>query len=211
MIQWPAGLRVRPVSEWPGARTARPRRSAFSAQWRDTVALLRRELGALHARDVVLMVDIREDQLRLDGLPRANAIPASPGVVLAFETPDGPLMFPADQFDDWQDNTRAIALTLEALRKIDRYGVTTHGEQYRGWRAIEAAPARPDVFHDEVAAAAWLRAMLEVHGQPAPHGIEEDVLLRRAQRVAHPDHGGNREDWALVQEAERVFRDCGLL
>lgn len=42
---------------------------------------------------------------------------------------------------DWQINLRAIALGLEALRKLDRYGITSRGEQYTGWRAIEATPS----------------------------------------------------------------------
>jgi hypothetical protein len=38
-------------------------------------------------------------------------------------------------------NARAIALGLEALRKVDRYRITKRGEQYTGWSALP--PATP--------------------------------------------------------------------
>src|SRR5690606_5164123 len=79
-----------------------------------------------------------EDDIRLDGLPRANARPGHQGVVLAFDSKYGPLKYATDTFDRWQDNLRAIALGLESLRRVDRYGITKRGEQYTGWRQLPA-------------------------------------------------------------------------
>lgn len=42
----------------------------------------------------------------------------------------GHLSYPCDTFTTLQDNLRVIALALEALRMVDRYGVTRRGEQY---------------------------------------------------------------------------------
>jgi hypothetical protein len=46
-------------------------------------------------------------------------------------------------FPAWQNNVRAIALALEALRKVDRYGVTRGNEQYTGFRALGSGIAVP--------------------------------------------------------------------
>lgn len=47
------------------------------------------------------------------------------------------LVFATDAYALWEHNVRAIALTLEALRAVDRYG-TTGGRQYAGFRQLQA-------------------------------------------------------------------------
>ena len=69
-------------------------------------------------------------------MPRANASPKSPAVVIAFESKHGPLQYATDAFTHWQANVRAVALGLEALRRVERYGITKHGEQYTGWKQL---------------------------------------------------------------------------
>lgn len=48
------------------------------------------------------------------------------------------LSYPCDSCDNWQHNVRSIALALQALRAVDRYGVTRRAEQYRGWGKLPA-------------------------------------------------------------------------
>jgi hypothetical protein len=129
---------VRPIDTWPGPRSHRHRMSQFSASYSATERLLAAELGHLAARNVVLMIDVSESDIRLDGLLRASARPDYPGVIVAFDSRYGPLKYMSDTFTRWQDNVRAIALGLEALRKVDRYGITKRGEQYTGWRQLTA-------------------------------------------------------------------------
>src|ERR1700675_3855774 len=86
--------------------------------------------GALDAKKLVFQIDVRESEIRLDGLPSARARPNDPAVIVSFDSKHGPLRYFCDQFTDWQDNIRAIALGLEALRKVERYGITHRGEQY---------------------------------------------------------------------------------
>lgn len=118
-------LAFRPIQSWPGALTKIRRRAQFKAGYTATLGLLDRELQYLAAKDVVLQVALRDEDIRLDGAPRANAKPAShPGVILSFDSKHGPLSYPCDTFADWEDNLRAIALSLEHLRAVDRYGVT---------------------------------------------------------------------------------------
>ncbi len=46
--------------------------------------------------------------------------------------------FPCDRFKHWDDNLRAISLTLERMRAVDRYGVTLNKQQYAGFKALPA-------------------------------------------------------------------------
>lgn len=130
--------------QWDRPRTPvdqRRSRWPFKAGWSDTLNLLQRELGYLDARNCVLEADFREYDLRQDGMPRANARqPDFPGVRIAFDSKHGPLVYATDTHDFWQHNVRAIALSLEALRSVDRYGVTKRAEQYTGWKAIGSGP-----------------------------------------------------------------------
>jgi len=225
MSDWPRGLDVAPIGEWPGTLTPSDQQKAspfVSTQRRtdregrqswqrrevsltDTLALLDRELTALRAEEIALLIAIPRDQFRLDGRPRADAKPAHPGVILSFTTKVGHLSYPCDTFTTWQGNLRAIALALEALRKVDRYGVTPHGEQYRGFLAIEASAGAASTSADE--AEAWIRRYAEVGPL-----LSIDRALTRAKRLAHPDmNGGSVEQFVEVQRMERVLRDGGRL
>ncbi len=54
------------------------------------------------------------------------------------------LVYATDCCDFWQHNVRSIALGLEALRAVDRYGISRRGEQYAGFRAaLTSGGARP--------------------------------------------------------------------
>lgn len=204
--------RFRPLV-WTGPATpAAERRSWFSfrASWPQTLELLQRELGYLDAVDVVIEADFRQDDLRLDGWPRANARqPEHPGVRLAFGSKHGPLIYATDAYAHWQHNVRAIALGLEALRAVDRYGVTKTGEQYTGWRALPAGPSR-DTGMDRTEAA---RLVLRIAGETGGGlliGVRDDPELRRkyariAARIAHPDTGGSPGHFQALQAALAVL------
>lgn len=216
MSDWPRGMVVAPIREWPGTlraqsarrpspflatkKTTRDGRTLFDRKevsLTDTLGLLERELDAIRAKEVELLVAIPAGQFRLDGRPRADAKPEHPGVVLSFETKVGQLAYPCDTFTTWQANLRGIALSLEALRKVDRYGVTSHGEQYRGFLAIESS-ATTSV--DEA------RAFLYEVASPMGGGwTSDDAMIRAAKRRAHPDTGGNPDLFQQVLDAERIL------
>jgi hypothetical protein len=199
--------RFRPIEQWPGKlrHWTERERSRFRAPWSKTLTLLRRELEHLDARTIVLQVAMREGDIRQDGYPRANAKAEHPGVILAFESRHGPLSYAVDTYDDWQDNIRAIALALEALRAVDRYGVTRRGEQYRGWQAIEA-PANGKMTAEQAA-----RFIAEQSGirldasEVRQHGGMRADAYRAAARRLHPDAGGSHEAFTRLQEAKRVL------
>lgn len=169
--------------------------SPFRATWGSTEQLLDRELRALHARDVVVMVNVTEADIRIDGRLRSNARPATPQAAIAFTTPKDPMLFACGRFRTWQDNIRAIALGLEALRKIDRYGIVQSDEQYRGWKALNAG-GYPDWAQTLAAYSGW--ATEDVIANP-------DAAYRQAVKNAHPDYGGTAEAFHHVQRAKAGY------
>jgi hypothetical protein len=177
-----------------------------------TEDLLIREVRHLGGKDLVIEVDVAESDLRIDGRIRASARPASPGVRIAFESIHGPLTYATDRFATWQDNVRAVALGLEALRKVDRYGITKRGEQYAGWKALPSGSGQPSSHMD--ADEAW--GILGSFGdgpiseqRARATDASKKRLLRKARAFAHPDrHGGGR---ALWNEVERAAQVLGLL
>ena len=218
---WPDGIEMAPIREWPGELTPHGRRkssnfkvAAAEGTWQrkstplgNTLALLERELTALGAKDRTMLVAIAPQDFRLDGKPRAQARAEHPGVILSFSTKYGELSYAVDTFTTWQDNLRAIALGLEALRKVDRYGVTKHGEQYRGFLAIEGGTAMPAGFSTAQGAAEWLN---DRFGEPGTVFTFRE-LLRRAQRATHPDAGGDAAEFQRVSLAEAKLREEGRL
>jgi hypothetical protein len=185
------GVTFRPIDKWPGELSRSRRRSPFAATLTATVNLLARELRALRAKQVVLQIAVGEGALRHDGLPYADAKVSHPGVILAFESKWGPLKYATDEFLTWQDNLRAIALGMEALRKVDRYGVSKRGEQYTGWRALPVStdPAQSIQTREQA------QAVIDEFGGD----------LRRAIRETHPDHGGDETEFRKVMRARELL------
>lgn len=167
------------------------RPSPFSAPWGTTVDEFNRELYHVGAVRPILEVDLRESDFRVDGYPKQAAdgrhLPKSPGVRLTFKasavegTPD--LTYEIAEFRRWHENVRALALGLEALRKVDRYGITKRGEQYAGFRQLTMGG--PDPNHG--------RELIKALGGAAA-----------ALRATHPDtreDGYSDRDFADVQAA----------
>lgn len=195
--------KFRPIDVWPGAETKTRTYSPFSAEWSATTELLGRELRNLGARNIVCQIALREQDIRLDGYPKANARPTHPGVILAFESNFGPLKYACDRFSDWRDNVRAIALGLEALRKVERYGITKRGEQYTGFRAL---PASTQPVMTTEAAARFIGGFTRGVWQDLVRSAEVVAAAYRiAARACHPDTGGSTEQFQQLQEAKRVL------
>lgn len=130
----------RPIDQWPGEKTKSRKKSQFSASWSATLDKLESELKHLRAKDIVIQAGVTSAEIRNDGMLRSTARASWPGVILSFSSKHGELSYPCDTYTDWQANVRAIALALEALRTVDRYGVTRRAEQYQGWARLPAPP-----------------------------------------------------------------------
>lgn len=178
-------LTFRPLPDWPHPVTTNRSSGRFKATYSKTLMLLEHELVNLHAHGVVVGAGFRESDLRLDGTPRADRRQAPyihPGVELSFDSKHGHLTYATDEFHDWQDNLRAIALSLEALRAVDRYGVSKRGQQYAGWAQLAAGG--PDAERGRVL-------------------VERAGGMIEAMKRYHPDLGGTDRDMVDVL----AFRD----
>lgn len=209
---------MRPLGDWPN-KTRQGRPTPFRAKWSDTLEILGFETEQLGARLVVIQVDARESEIRNDGMLYARAKVGYRGVRVSFESKHGPLTYATDTYDSayygdapsWQQNIRAIALGLKALRAVDRYGVSKSGEQYTGWRAIAAQPARG--FASKAAAAQFIAEhcgepsdggdLMWEPGVPIPEAVR--AFYRKAALRLHPDRGGDASQFALLNDAYRML------
>lgn len=191
------GVTLRPFENPPKAGKIP---SPFDAPLTATLHVLQRELKMLNARQIVLQVGYREQDLRLDGMPRATARMIHDGVALSFESKWGPLRYETNEFtqryyssgEGWQQNLRAIALGMESLRKVDRYGVSKRGEQYTGWRAI---PMSTDAA-DSLTSATQAREYLQ-------EKWSGDITA--AIKATHPDAGGDSDEFRRVMKAKELI------
>ncbi len=100
---------------------------------------------------------------------------------------------PCDRYLDWEANLRAIALTLERLRSVERYGIVTEQqEQYTGWLRLPAAGAIDEAVE--------LAKILIEHACTsfAPSLVLAnqsvfDSVWREAVRRTHPDTNNGRD------------------
>lgn len=204
---------IRPLGTWLEPKTE-PRQSAgrFKAPWSSTLELLQREVGLLGAELLVVQVDVTEAELRRDGMLRAGARVDFPGVRVSFDSHHGPLTYATDAYEQryfgdppsWQANLRAIALGLEALRAVDRYGVSRRGEQYVGWAALpngQTAMTREEAARllAEATDGGWSAEMLLRDAGQVLHAY------RRAARVHHPDVGGDGALFGRLTTARDVL------
>lgn len=181
-----ATFRALPV--WPYPVTPQRRsRWTFKAPWSDTLARLQDEIRWLDGSNVVIGAGFREADIRKDGYPRSDARePSHPGVEVSFDSRHGRLVYSTDVCAWWQHNVRSIALGLEALRAVDRYGISARGQQYAGWAQLGAGG--PDAERG--------RKLVERHGG-----------VRAALMATHPDHQGDPLDFADVQAYRELAGD----
>lgn len=233
-------LTHRPIKAWPAGWRDRGRQTPapFRSNYSQTLNLLDHELEMIGARSAQLQIDASERDVRLDGQLRADARVSYPGVILTVETAKrGTLVVQTDRFTTWQDNVRAIALGLEALRKVERYGIADSGQQYAGYRELGSGLPMGPAMSPETAAALLIEyGSDDVGGSADPGdliGSPEFVAAhyRRASKLSRypagapdPDlvslydglHGANPEAFPRQSESgirtrRKELTDAGLV
>lgn len=194
-----------------GAREAGKRRAStvFSSTYSRTLDRLEYELDRLGARDIVVQAGFNRADLRNDGWPASKSRPAHPAIVVSFRASTGQeYSFPCDTFTSWEHNLHAIAFTLEALRAVNRYGVTRGHEQYKGFAQL-AAPPDPAKWTVE-AAAEWLAEQLQWNDSERAKILYDADFYRQGYRVlaatTHPDRNpAQQEIWHRLQAARALL------
>lgn len=213
-------LKYRPITKWPGEENPEPKGSPFRANYQDTLYLLEYELNKLDYLESSLIVEmwVRPQDVFVDGSSlKTGARMDKPGIIMSLtritnrrpsKTQPGyhdydpqQLSYPCDAFTSWKDNLRAIALSLEALRKVERYGVFKYDEIVSRLALPSAEGSVSTV--DSAMAFISKHSSVPVEALMTPDVI--DFAYKKAARKLHPDAGGSQEDFMKLQEAKAVL------
>lgn len=194
-LEWPAG--------WRRTDRYRRQRAAFStkkaADGKLSVALatqrLEGEVERLGGRNAVLSTNV---SLTLSGRPRSDETPTDPGAALYFTFKGRATVLACDKWDRVADNIAAIAAHIDALRRVDRYGVGTIEQALSGYKALPADTA-----------ANWRMVLFGV-ATTSGIGVDDVQAAYRAKaKLVHPDvlhddgaamaHLNRARDYALAE------------
>lgn len=181
--------------QWPATkpRVDRPQRSKFRTSFgaaRDSVMLELRRMG-VSLQTVTMSSNV---PLRMDGLPRATRYTIDdPGVAVYFERSGRPLCIACDKWDRVEDNMHAIAKSIDALRGLERWGSKHMVDA--AFQGFEALPAKSQ--HGW-----WV--VLDVERDASSHDVKRAWIAKAM--AAHPDKGGDPEEFHHVQDAYEEFK-----
>jgi hypothetical protein len=214
------------AGHWTDPKTKnRKSSSVFRADWRNTLDLLERETDLLGIKGhVIIEVGAHDSDIaasRQNLVARASV--GFDGVVVSFEAKQGPMRFACDAYCQaysndvaaWKANVRAVSLTLEALRAIDRWGAAQTGQQYTGWLALPAADGT--TFPTADAALRWLQGLVKDLTGTSRRPLDVTAmtpgdLYREAARRLHPDTTtGSPELWARLQNARLLMQTAKMI
>jgi hypothetical protein len=177
-LQWPQG--------WTRTTPYRRERGAFKTTFAKARDELMAEISRMGGRHPVLSSNLA---LRRDGLPYAQQTRIEdPGIAVYFDYKGRPMCFACDRYVSIEANTRAIQLSIAAIRGLERWGASDMMERaFTGFVALEA-----------------------------PRGDWRDVLdpadpegsYRRLRSQHHPDKGGDAQAFDRVQRAYEQFRSA---
>lgn len=184
---------------WPNAwkRTPDSARNHLQGEVTFGTALNRllRELRLMGVEDHAITIS-SDVPLRADGFPRADrGEPQDPGIAVYFKFDGRDLSFACDSYKTTRDNLRALALTIEALRGIQRWGASDLMD--RAFRGFAALPER--------ATSPWKETL----GFKTDEKITVEKIETRFRDLVkkhHPDYGGNEETFRQIVEARSIGR-----
>lgn len=183
---------------WPDGKprtSHRKTNSHFKKTFAAARDLCTNEIRRLGGTDLIISTNI---PLKRNGVEayatKWGQLLSDPGVAVYFKRKGKQLCFACDSWHHVQDNMYAVALTIEALRGIARWGTGDMMEQaFRGFTAI---PERSSHSIYEV---------LQVPINATEEQIKESYL--KLVKKFHPDvFGGDPEKFILVKKAWDEFQ-----
>lgn len=138
-------------------------------------------------------------QLNSFGQPRSDRrVPDDPGVAVYFQLHGKDRVLACDKWDSVAGNMAALANHIDAIRRVDRYGVGSLDQAFAGYDALP-----PPGAHNRPP---W-RKVLSIAEEGAVNEETVQEAYRRMAKVYHPDlQGGSHEAMAMLNEA----RDAAL-
>jgi len=180
---------------WPDGRPRTAHHNRRHARFKTSFASARsnliREIKLLGGDGMIFSSDIPRRQ---DGLPYADAKPKSgdPGIACYFKRNGKQLCFACDCYLTVDDNMQAIALTIQALRGIARWGTGDMMES--AFRGFTALPER--------ASSSWWETLgVTINASSEQVKNAYRILVKKH----HPDMGGDAELFRRIQEAYQQF------
>lgn len=183
-------------------RTQYPERSKFKpGSIYEEAKSVFHQLELMGAYDIIISSNM---QYRADGLPYTRQNVHDTGVAVYFKSESGEEQcIPCDSWVTLEENLRAVAKTIEAMRGIERWGgKSLMNAAFSGFKALPSAIVTPppDRPHRDW----WI--VLGVDRNADPQTVKQ--AYRRAQGTAHPDAGGSSLDFQEVQAAYEEYRNA---
>lgn len=174
-LSWPPG--------WP--RTANRESSRFKTTLAAALKELQSEVRLLGGKQLVLSSNVTLGSER----------PADPGVVAYFLYEKTQVAVPCDRWRTVSENVKAISLTINAMRGMERWGAKHMIKaMFQGFVALPPPGKKP-----------WQQVLgLPLGMRHSANDI--NVMHRRLAERHHPDRGGSAERMAEINAA----RDEGL-
>jgi len=194
-LRWPVG--------WTRTHRDDRRASIYQVSFARARDELLRSVRLIGGVDVVISSDIA---LRRDGLPYANqGEPRDPGIAVYWSQDNQPRVMACDCWRTVRDNLRAVGLTIDALRAIDRSGATQLLE--RAFTGFAALPANAGV--NDNGAPDW-REVFCLSRDTVVNRAQLEMLYRAMVRDAHPDLAGDNERMVRLNRArDAALREVG--
>lgn len=178
---------------WPPdyPRSIEQRKSLFKTTIARARDFVKDELKRLGANDPVISTNI---PLKNDGDLRADWSRykiADTGVAVYFTRNNQQICLCCDTYTQVHENLHAVGRTIDALRRIDRDGVSDFlNRTFTGFKALPESS-----FNEQLI---W-----ETLGLSAKPGTIDIVhsAYKKMVKIAHPDTGGSVEKFHLLQQA----------
>lgn len=177
-LQWP--------KNWPKTEPGRKEHGKFKQTLAAALNNLKTECARLGGKSLVLS----------SNYTLGNERPAESGVVAYFQLGESSIAIPCDRWKLVEHNVHAIALTIEALRGMDRWGAKHMiTAMFTGFKALPENAGGLDP-----------RKVLGLEG----FALTEDVItsqFRILSKKYHPDipGTGNAEKWRELREAHDLL------